>query len=175
MVGFCTVCESRYGKQPNRKSYEIKLLQNGSLRWEGPHSRGRNAQCPFKKNATSAMTGGMLAGLLEEDEEGWYLAHLLTGQNEPIGPALSLRPKTHCFRSLCKPTASQGSIRLRHHASRRDAVVSNFRSLAASREIVFLSFRTEPANSVRIQPGSHSMGEWGSNIASRLHWGGNTV
>ncbi|CAE7682193.1 unnamed protein product [Symbiodinium sp. CCMP2456] len=89
-----------YGKQPSRKNYEIKLLQNGTLRWEGPHSRG-----------------GMLSGLLEEDEDGWYFAHLLTGQNEPIG-----------------------SIRVRQHATRRDAIVSNFRS--------------------------HSMGEWGSNIVA---------
>ncbi|CAE7399578.1 unnamed protein product [Symbiodinium pilosum] len=92
-----------YGRHPNRKHYEIKLLQNGSLKWEGPHSRG-----------------GMLSGVLEEDEDGWYFAQLITGQNEPIG-----------------------SIRVRHHASSRDAVVSNFRS--------------------------YSMGEWGSNIVAERH------
>ncbi|CAJ1393685.1 unnamed protein product [Effrenium voratum] len=58
-----------YGR---RKSYDIRRLSNGLLKWEGPHSRG-----------------GMLSGVLE-DEDGWYSAHLTTNQNEAIG-AIRLR------------------------------------------------------------------------------------
>ena len=77
----------RYGRHPNRKHYEIKLLQNGSLKWEGPHSRGwATRNCPDRIHSYPALfAGGMLSGVLEEDEDGWYFAQLITGQNEPIG------------------------------------------------------------------------------------------
>lgn len=76
----------QYGKAPNRKSYQIRRLISGVLKWEGPHSRG-----------------GMLSGILEEDE-GWLVAQLMTNQNETIG-----------------------SIRLRH-GPKWNEVMSNFRS-----------------------------------------------
>ena len=35
----------RYGKPPNRKSYQIRRLTSGFLKWEGPHSRGSACNC----------------------------------------------------------------------------------------------------------------------------------
>ena len=77
------------------KNYEIKLLQNGALRWEGPHSRGRARRSNGDTSISlcSSAAGGMLSGLLEEDEDGWYFAHLVTGQNEPIGFGAQLHPE----------------------------------------------------------------------------------
>lgn len=76
----------QYGKPPNRKSYQIRRLTSGFLKWEGPHSRG-----------------GMLSGILEDDE-GWFVAQLTTNQNETMG-----------------------SIRLRH-GPKWNEIISNFRS-----------------------------------------------
>jgi len=77
----------QYGKPPNRKSYQIRRLTSGFLKWEGPHSRG-----------------GMLSGILDEEEDGWLVAQLTTNQNETIG-----------------------SIRLRH-GPKCNEIMSNFRS-----------------------------------------------
>lgn len=77
----------QYGKPPNRKSSQIRRLTSGFLKWEGPHSRG-----------------GMLSGILDEEEDGWLVAQLTTNQNETIG-----------------------SIRLRH-GPKCNEIMSNFRS-----------------------------------------------
>jgi len=90
---------TRYGKPPNRKSYQIRRLTSGFLKWEGPHSRGSaTVDAPVTNwsalphgphlNPVLQLPGGMLSGILEDDD-GWFVAQLTTNQNETMGRDLS--------------------------------------------------------------------------------------